>query len=240
MSLAMYAAPFDNDENQINDDNHISKKRVSNNKTQKRYPTLKDDTTQDKISSDKVMSVLKTIHNLPEQNEMANFSPIAPPTSSGVESTRMRENAKNEGMNYSLNKSVGNSLSSGNKFSSFVGSKNDAEENEDYYKRFIPNYEEMYKHSSVAQNDNSHNQDSTYIIAPPQYTHSQQQQHSKMNGQGGQDVLIEKLNYMIRLLEDNQDEKTNNITEEVILYSFLGIFIIFIVDSFTKVSKYTR
>ena len=234
MSLAMYAAPFDNDENQINDDN-ISKKRVSNNKTQKRYPTLKDDTSQDRVSSDKVMSVLKTIHNLPEQNEMANFSPIAPPTSAGVESTRMRENVKNEGMNYNLNKSVSNSLSN-NKFSSFVGSKNDAEENEDYYKRFIPNYEEMYKHSSVAQNDNPHNQDSTYIIAPPQ-THSQQ---SKMNVQGGQDVLIEKLNYMIRLLEDNQDEKTNNITEEVILYSFLGIFIIFIVDSFTKVSKYTR
>jgi len=233
MSLAMYAAPFDNDENQINDDN-ISKKRISNNKTQKRYPTLKDDTTQDRVSSDKVMSVLKTIHNLPEQNELANFTPIAPPTSAGVESTKMRENTKNESMNYSLNNSISNSLSN-NKFSSFVGSKNDAEENEDYYKRFIPNYEEMYKHSSVAQTNNLNNQDSSYIIAPPHYTQTQQQ--LKMNGQ---DVLIEKLNYMIRLLEDNQDEKTNNITEEVILYSFLGIFIIFIVDSFTKVSKYTR
>jgi high-affinity K+ transport system ATPase subunit B len=45
---------------------------------------------------------------------------------------------------------------------------------------------------------------------------------------------------MINLLEEKQDEKTNNVTEEIILYSFLGIFIIFIVDSFTRVGKYVR
>jgi high-affinity K+ transport system ATPase subunit B len=51
---------------------------------------------------------------------------------------------------------------------------------------------------------------------------------------------MQKLNYMITLLEEQQDEKTNNVTEEVILYSFLGIFIIFIVDSFARVGKYVR
>ena len=55
-----------------------------------------------------------------------------------------------------------------------------------------------------------------------------------------QDILLQKLNYMISLLEDQHDEKTNNVTEEIILYSFLGIFIIFIVDSFAKVGKYIR
>jgi hypothetical protein len=45
---------------------------------------------------------------------------------------------------------------------------------------------------------------------------------------------------MINLLEEQQDERTNNVTEEVVLYSFLGIFIIFIVDSFSKVGKYVR
>ena len=53
-------------------------------------------------------------------------------------------------------------------------------------------------------------------------------------------VLIEKLNYMINLLEEQQDQKTGNVTEEVVLYSFLGVFIIFVVDSFTKVGKYVR
>jgi hypothetical protein len=45
---------------------------------------------------------------------------------------------------------------------------------------------------------------------------------------------------MINLLEEQQDERTNNVTEEVVLYSFLGIFIIFIVDSFAKTGKYVR
>jgi len=45
---------------------------------------------------------------------------------------------------------------------------------------------------------------------------------------------------MVKLLEDNHDEKTGHVTEELILYGFLGIFIIFIVDSFVRVGKYTR
>ena len=53
-------------------------------------------------------------------------------------------------------------------------------------------------------------------------------------------ALLEKLNYMIHLLEEQQNEKTNSVTEELILYIFLGIFVIFVVDSFTKVGKYTR
>ena len=52
--------------------------------------------------------------------------------------------------------------------------------------------------------------------------------------------LMKKLNYMIHLLEENKDEKTENITEELILYSFLGIFVIFVVDSFARAGKYTR
>ena len=52
--------------------------------------------------------------------------------------------------------------------------------------------------------------------------------------------LLKKLNYMIHLLEDQKDEKVEGITEELVLFSFLGIFIIFIIDSFTKVGKYIR
>jgi len=54
------------------------------------------------------------------------------------------------------------------------------------------------------------------------------------------DQLLEKLNYMIHLLEEQKDEKTGHVMEEVILYSFLGVFIIFIVDSFSRAGKYTR
>lgn len=52
--------------------------------------------------------------------------------------------------------------------------------------------------------------------------------------------LLEKINYMIHLLEEERLEKTNNITEEFILYTFLGVFIIFIVDGFSRSGKYVR
>jgi hypothetical protein len=45
---------------------------------------------------------------------------------------------------------------------------------------------------------------------------------------------------MIHLLEEQQDERSGNVTEEVILYCFLGIFIIFVIDSFVRVGKYVR
>lgn len=52
--------------------------------------------------------------------------------------------------------------------------------------------------------------------------------------------LLEKINYMIHLLEEQKVEKTANITEEFILYTFLGVFVIYIVDTFSRNGKYTR
>tara|TARA_Y100001970_G_scaffold294325_1_gene450588 strand:- start:2224 stop:2871 length:648 start_codon:yes stop_codon:yes gene_type:complete len=52
--------------------------------------------------------------------------------------------------------------------------------------------------------------------------------------------LVSKLDYIIHLLEEQHNEKTNHITEELILYLFLGIFIIYVLDSFARASKYIR
>ena len=52
--------------------------------------------------------------------------------------------------------------------------------------------------------------------------------------------LFEKLNYMIYLLEEQRDEKTGQVTEELILYVFLGIFTLFVLDTFVKNGKYSR
>lgn len=55
------------------------------------------------------------------------------------------------------------------------------------------------------------------------------------------DQVMEKINYMIHLLEEQKDEKSGSVVEELILYGFLGVFMIFMVDSFAKVGrKYTR
>jgi hypothetical protein len=62
----------------------------------------------------------------------------------------------------------------------------------------------------------------------------------KGNNELNDNRLLEKINYMIHLLEEQQNEKTNNVTEEFILYSFLGVFMICIVDTFSRAGKYVR
>jgi hypothetical protein len=57
---------------------------------------------------------------------------------------------------------------------------------------------------------------------------------------GQSSLLIEKINYMIHLLEQQQFEKTDNIMEEFFLYLLLGGFMIYVVDSFTKTGRYIR
>jgi hypothetical protein len=46
--------------------------------------------------------------------------------------------------------------------------------------------------------------------------------------------LMDKINYMIHMLEQQQNEKTDNMMEEFILYTLLGVFIIFVVDAFAR------
>ena len=57
---------------------------------------------------------------------------------------------------------------------------------------------------------------------------------------GTSSKMMEKINYMIHLLESQENEKTANVTEEFILYTFLGVFIIYVLDSFSRGGKYVR
>ena len=104
----------------------------------------------------------------------------------------------------------------------------------DYYRRYVPQY-----HPSQLQQ--------TRGGVPPTATPSrttpawvQRAGSNALPPLPEESQLLEKLNYMIHLLEEKQDERTHHVAEEVVLYGFLGIFVIFIVDSFTRVGKYTR
>jgi|TARA_Y100000389_G_scaffold204160_1_gene255296 hypothetical protein len=79
---------------------------------------------------------------------------------------------------------------------------------------------------------------SNYATSYEHPKNSNQPYYSKMSINN--DSLMDKINYMIHMMEEQQHEKTSNITEEFILYSFLGVFIIFVVDSFNRTAKYTR
>ena len=56
----------------------------------------------------------------------------------------------------------------------------------------------------------------------------------------GDNRISEKINYMIHLLENQENERTANVTEEFILYTFLGVFMIYICDSFSRGGRYVR
>jgi len=85
--------------------------------------------------------------------------------------------------------------------------------------------------------DNLSNYNKSYqagaVLGKPYYS------QSTKNGEAN-DGVMQKLNYITHILEDIQMEKTSNITEELILYTFLGVFTIFIVDAFARVGKYHR
>ena len=252
MSLAITAAPFDND-NQLysdvnRDDTLINRKRLASssahNKTQKRMQPID-------FNSEKVNSVLNSIHNNSTDNELGDFNPkrnqasalqdqkqvplnplnklLAPP-----ESMREKNDVKEGfGNNNADSKNPvpvpldNDEMELQELQSAFL---NDAQV-KDYYRKLIPNF---------------HNKD----LAPTSTAESANKMYYKEQSSGSgsgysynngnNDVLLNKINYMINLLEDQQDERTNNVTEEVVLYSFLGIFIIFVVDSFARVGKYTR
>jgi hypothetical protein len=216
MSLATYASEFNNEGME---NNPIQKKRDNiRNKTLKRR-----DNTQAKPVS-KVEALMKKIHNNggdyhdddDDDESSNNFQPIQHPNSVGIE--RMENN--NEQYN---NDTVNNAM--------------------------------MYGDDSVNvkvddshQNENHMGQEG-FTQLPSEYAKQYYQQYVPYFNQSSDDVspngankdeLLNKLNQVIYLLEEQQDEKTGRVTEELILYSFLGIFIIFIVDSFARVGKYVR
>ena len=233
MSLAMYAAPFDDNSNTSgkNDDNYISKKRIAHNKTQKKYPKE----NFENYDSDKVNSILEKIHNnslVDDDNASAlgEFNPPPMPNSAGVDKTIATEqiHKASKQNNDFMFKTLGNAP-----HPNYEGSNNldlndynnygDSKKAEEYYKKVLPGY-----NASHIKNPNN----------IPYYNNNYNANYNKDNGEN--DALLQKLNYMIHLLEEKQDERTNNVTEEVVLYSFLGIFIIFVIDSFARVGKYVR
>ena len=55
-----------------------------------------------------------------------------------------------------------------------------------------------------------------------------------------EDTVLDRLGYIVHLLEEQQNERTENVLEEYILYVLLGTFVIFVVDSFSRGGRYVR
>jgi len=234
--LAMSAAPIDSENNQYLE-TPINKKRNNHTKTQKFRHSSSE------FNPQKVNSVLESIHNgtPDDDNELGNYSgngiqvkakhsenfkPLNPYDFPEKPISMGSERKSQEGMTNIDNSIVpqpvdDDELKLQELQSTFM---NDAQVRE-YYRKLVPNY-------NTVKNENNKN----YYSATSNINTNTNMSYSNDSNQ----VLIEKLNYMINLLEEQQDQKTGSATEEVVLYSFLGVFIIFVVDSFAKVGKYVR
>lgn len=148
-----------------------------------------------------------------DDNKMGNFAPISPP------SLNVK---KDNGDNTESKPYVAN-------VPSYLQASNDMKTNGNYGANntgsaSLSNYQRSYEPPQQ-------------LVNKPYYANMGISQGS---GVSSDSKLMEKINYMVHLLEEQSHEKTNNITEEFILYTFLGVFIIFVVDSFSRSGKYIR
>jgi len=212
MSLAMYASEFNNE------DNIIQKKReISRNKTIKKRENVKP--------NPKLEAMMKRIHDSEDDDQdLSDFQPLHPPNSVGIERL---DNQTNE---LSVN----------------TGTHEDTEHN--IHERIEQQYQQSQQLQQPHLRSRQHIQES-FTQLPSEYAKQYYQQYVPYYNQSSDDQtpsgvnkddLLTKLNQIIYLLEEQQEEKTGHVTEELILYSFLGIFIIFIVDSFARAGKYVR
>ena len=222
MSFAFSAALFDDN----NDSDFLNNKR-KHSKTQKNY--------KEGFDKGKVSSVLEEVHKKStpddDEDEPRNFNPPPPPVQGKPVAAKKESMMNMTNQNDIMFRTLGSApqpINQGNDDLDLNNYSNygDKKTIEDYYKRMLPGY-----------NPNNQN---VQNLNPSNRLYHRMNYDQASNVAPTQDVLLQKINYMISLLEDQQDEKTNNVTEEVVLYSFLGIFIIFIVDSFAKVGKYVR
>jgi len=221
--LAISAAPIDNDNYyQQQFETPINKKRQNNNKTQKYRQPSSD------FNPQKVNSILQSIHNTPEDDDLGNYNPKG----TAVTAKHSDDFKPINPFEFPAKPVSIEGMTTIQEENSLVPQPTDNEELKlqelshtfmndaqvrDYYRKLVPNYNHHQHKTETRFNSIGSNSDSD-----------------------SNQVLIEKLNYMINLLEEQQDQKNGSVTEEVVLYSFLGVFIIFVVDSFTKVGKYVR
>ena len=216
----------------INDDNNTNKKRQSTmRRTIKKNPIIQPD-QEDYVGQEETSAHLQ-------------------PTS--IEDNQKIVNAHNARVNDVLNKitAIDNNDDRMGNFNPLpnpsINIKKDITDNTDVPKYSVPKI--SYLNAINQQKDINYSANDAHITNLSNYRMSYEQP-MKFNAPSynktidvstlANDKVMEKINYMIHLLEESQSEKTNNVTEEFILYTFLGMFIIFVVDSFARSGKYIR
>ena len=231
MSLVSYASIWTND-----DDNAVSKKKIpSMRRTQKKTiepddynstdalstPTnskLKDDIEEQEARQNKVSQLVDKLTNNNDGGTLADFNPpSAPIISKKTDDPVVASREADFPLSYQANPMQ-------------IAPPMIRRNIDSNYSPNLPNLGNIY----------NANYQRVYDQPRPQPLSAQYVKSNAVTTSALDDKIMEKINYMIHLLEQQHNEKTSNIMEEFILYTFLGVFVIFIVDSFARAGKYTR
>ena len=241
MSLAQYASPYNNDDsvetNNINSNIRMTQSQNQNQnrggggiKGEKKMPpssfrkTIKRPLAQQQQQQQQQQQNLESAQQTQTQSRVANFMSKL----NSVKTTNYLQG--DDGSNSSETDLADyQPMNSNDESININAHENQNSDNND---------------DGVVTRENFENLPSTYASQYyQQYIPYSQQGRNQVElnaSLGSKDDLMQKMNHIIQMLEDQQDEKTGSVTEELILYCFLGVFVIFVVDSFVRAGKYVR
>jgi hypothetical protein len=220
---------FNEEPNHTNIIQQKKREGMRHNKTVKR---------KEKQSNPKLEAMMKRIHegdgvdDDDVDTDMNNYQPLSPPKSGVMEhmdNMNKHQHIDDDNMDHDMNGRI----------------ESQYEESQQLQQP----QPQLRRQSSQQEMQQHGNNQEAFTQLPSEYAKQYYQQYIPYYNQSSddrtpsganKDELLSKLNQIIYLLEEQQEEKTDNVMEELILYSFLGIFIIFVVDSFARAGKYVR
>lgn len=164
--------------------------------------------------NDRVNELINQMSSANDESELGNFEPISPPNLQIKKDMQSMEYSKE------YNPTISTYLAASNSRKFKIDNNSEYTAN-NMQEEILSNYNKSYN-------------------APKKKPYYANMGITSNNSPNDNDKLMDRINYMVHLLESQQKEKTDNITEEFILYTFLGVFVIFVVDSFSKTGTYKR
>jgi len=245
MSLAQYASPYNNDDSVDTDNINANIKMTQNqNQNQNRGNNGNNGGGAKKIPSSS-SSMRKTIKRPPAQAQAQEQE-----SQSRVASFMSKLNAAKP-VTTSTNYAQGEDGTT-----ETTGMDESESDLADYHPTNPTHHGDQNRESEQGQYQNAGTAQDDGVVTrenfenlPSTYARQYYQQYAPYNNpiasndtaaDVSKDEILQKMNHIIQMLEDQQDEKTGSVTEELILYCFLGVFVIFIVDSFARAGKYVR
>lgn len=214
------AAPFNSDEEENKNIREENNKRLSSslNRTIKNRNNNENNDNKNRERNRRIQKLLNdnNMNNNLTNNESDDLEDFNPPSHPAIQ-----EPKKIVKENFTFDKIKSELLDNQQEDELQNQQQNDNPVNKENFQQLPANNLQQYyeKYNAYLNSENNYNKQ--YISA-------------------SNEELLKKIDHILFLLEEQRETRTNYVTEELILYVFLGIFVIYLVDSFVKVGKYIR